>query len=611
MLRFLRRYSSSTGIKILYGVLAALFVVWGVGSMGGERVDVVARVHGETITRRDVERTAALLRRRYEEMFRGQLPADLARSLALEDRALDQLIDEALLREEARRLGVTVSDDELVETITRMPELQDGGGFNRDRLEAALRYQRDRGEFEADVRRSVVFRRLQTLVTDGVEVTDGEVTERYRLDHTQVNLAFVRIAAKDLAADATLSDEDLTRYLSEHGDRYRVPAEVRARYATYRVADFGAEVQPTDGEVAEYYELRKEERFTDPEQVRARHILVKVAADADAKTKAAGRKKAEGLLAKARAGGDFAALAKKSSDDAASAKSGGDLGLFPRGRMAPAFESAAFALEPGQLSEVVETPFGFHVIKVEEHRPAGVAPLDTVRDKVVEAIRHEQGLDRARKQADADRRLVVSGRSFAEAVGGRPLAETPPFAAGALVPGIGRAPEFSEAAFALAEGQVSDLVETPDAVYLLVPFARAEARVPPLDEVQARVEADARRDRSQTLARERAEALLARAKEIGLAPAAAEVGATVEETGPFDRQVSAVPKVAAPELRTDAFALTAEAPLAPKVYVVAGDAVVVALRTRIPADMTASPPPRTPCTRACSSRSGAGPSRRT
>src|SRR4051812_6636978 len=111
MLRFLRKYSNSTGIKILYGVLAVLFVGWGVGSVGGgTRSDVVAKVHGESITRRDVERTTAILRRRYEEMFKGNFSAELARSLDLQGRALDQLIDEALLREEAGRLGVTVSD---------------------------------------------------------------------------------------------------------------------------------------------------------------------------------------------------------------------------------------------------------------------------------------------------------------------------------------------------------------------------------------------------------------------------------------------------------------------------------------------------------------------
>src|SRR3990170_8982824 len=117
MLRFLRKYSRSTGVKILYGVLAALFVVWGVGAIGGEQVDVVARVHGERISRRELDRATVALERRYAEM---RLPADLLRSVDLHQQALDQLIDQALMRHAAAELGIGVSDAEVVDFITRM-----------------------------------------------------------------------------------------------------------------------------------------------------------------------------------------------------------------------------------------------------------------------------------------------------------------------------------------------------------------------------------------------------------------------------------------------------------------------------------------------------------
>src|SRR5689334_21477696 len=130
MLRFLRKYSSSTGIKILYGVLALLFVIWGVGAMGGERVDVVARVRGDTITRHALDRETAQLQRRYEEMLRGRWSPALAQSLDLQGQALDHLIEQALIRHEAGRLGITVTSAELVDAITRMPEFQEGGRFN-------------------------------------------------------------------------------------------------------------------------------------------------------------------------------------------------------------------------------------------------------------------------------------------------------------------------------------------------------------------------------------------------------------------------------------------------------------------------------------------------
>ena len=582
MLRFLRKYSNSTGIKILYGLLAGLFIVWGVGAVGGQRMEVVARVDGQAISRRDVDRTAAALQRRFESM-----PPEVVRSLNLRERALDELIEDVLIRREAERLGIRVTEAELIEAITRMPEFQEDGRFSRERVEAVLNFQRDRGEFEDQLRRSILFQRLQSLVSDGVHVSDGEVAERYRLDHAQMNLSYVRVPAAAEEKRISLTDDDLTKYLQEHSDRYRVPAKVRARYVAYRRADFLAQADVPESAIGDYYELHKNDKFTEPEQVRARHILVKVASDAGEPAKAAARKKAEDLLAKVRAGGDFAALARKNSDDPGSAAQGGDLGLFGRGTMTPAFESAAFALEAGKVSDVVETPFGFHVIKVEEHRPGGVKALEAARDEIVQALRAERALELARKQAETDRREIVRGKALAEAAAGRTVEETPPFAAADDIPGVGRVKAFTDAAFALQTGEVSDLVETDDAVYLVAPFERTEAHLPPLEDVRDRVTADARRERAEAAARTRAEALLARAKETGLEKAAEEAGLKAEETGYFERQTATLPGLPPmPELRTDSLALSADVPLAPKVYAAGGDAVVAALRDRKPADMS-------------------------
>ena len=584
MLRFLRKYSTSTAIKILYGVLAALFVLWGVGAIGGERRQDVAVVRGQVISRRDLEQATEALTRRYEQLLRGS-SVNLLHSLNLRGQALDLLIERALLRHEAARLGIAVTDHDVVDAMPQMPELQENGRYDPSRVDLIKRSERVPGEFADAVRQDLQQQRLVAIVTDGVGVSDGELEERYRFDHEKANLAFVRSRAADLAGTITLSDAELQKYLDEHADRYRVPARVRARYVAYRPADFLSEVEVKDGEVAEYYALHKEDKFTEPEQVRARHILVKADGDSSPDAKAAARKKAEDLLAKVKAGADFAALAKARSEDPGSAANGGDLGLFPRGRMAPPFEEAAFALPAGGVSGVVETSFGFHVIKIEEHRPGGVKPLEAVHDEIVDGLKQERALELARKQAEGDRRKVARGTPFAEALAGRTIEETPPFTNGPEVPGLGHVPRFVESAFALREGEASDLIEAPGTIYLLMPFGYSEAHTPPLDEVRERVAADARRERSEAAARERAEKLLARAREIGLDQAAAEAGVQVEESGPFERR-EPIPKIGSvPELSADAFALTAEAPLAPRAYTTGGDAIVAALRARTPADM--------------------------
>jgi peptidyl-prolyl cis-trans isomerase D len=586
MLATMRKYSTSVGIKALYVVLAVLFVGWGVGAVGDSSTEeTVARVYGQDISRRDVDVATENLRRQYEELLRGQFAGNLLNSLNLDRQALDQLLDGALLVHEADRLGIAVSDAEVREAIVQMPEFQENGRFSRERLREVLDFQRDRGEFQSQLRRGLVIERLQGLVSDGIQVSDGEARARWSFDHEKAKLAFVKVSAADRTKGAMPTDEDLQKWLDGHADQYRVPEQVRVRYVVYRPADFEGQVSPTDGEVAEYYALHKEERWSEPEQVRARHLLVKAAPTDSEAQKAAARKKAEGFLAEAKGGADFAALAKKHSADEGTAPKGGDLGFFGRGRMAPTFEEAAFALEAGQLSGVIETPFGFHVIKVEERRPAGTKPLDAVRVEIVETLKRERAADLARAAAVADRKRIVAKRSLRDALTDRTVVESPPFGEKAEVAPLGRVPDFTAAAFALGVGQASDLVEEGDTIYLLEPMERLEAHTPPLAEVRERVLADVRKARGEEAARKDAETLLARAREIGLDKAAAEAGLPVEETDAFERRGAPVAKLGnVPQARIDAFTLTPAAPLGPQVYDAAGDAVVISLRERTPVD---------------------------
>jgi len=237
---------------------------------------------------------------------------------------------------------------------------------------------------------------VRGLVVDGVSVSDAEIEDRYRQDREQVNVGFVRLSSADVAKTATVSDADVEKWVADHPDRYRTPPRVRVRYAAYLPKDFAALAAPSENEVKAYYDEHRDDRFTAPEEVRARHILIKLPPAADEKARAAARTKAEDVLAKVKKGGDFAKLAQDVSEDAGTAGKGGDLGLFSRGHMVPAFDTAAFALEPGAVSDVVETPFGFHIIKL----IARVAPerlqFEPTKPRIKEYIlktRRQQHLD--------------------------------------------------------------------------------------------------------------------------------------------------------------------------------------------------------------------------
>ena len=249
----------------------------------------------------------------------------------LRGQALDQLVDDALLRHEANRLGLDVSDQDVLNAITTMPELQRDGTFDRDLLERVLEVQRDRGEFEAQVRQDLVNRRVRALVVDGVQVSDEEVAERFGQDREQIDLLYVRIPADELAKTAKVSDEEVAKWVADHPDRYRTPPRVRVRYVAYSPKDFVTLATPSEDAVHAYYDSHRDDRFTVPEQIHARHILIKLAPDANEQARAEARKKAEDVLTEVKAGSDFAGLAKKYSQDPGSATKGGDLGLFARG----------------------------------------------------------------------------------------------------------------------------------------------------------------------------------------------------------------------------------------------------------------------------------------
>jgi peptidyl-prolyl cis-trans isomerase D len=583
VLRFLRTNSQSTFIKVVFALLAATFVLWGAGTYEMSRVDAVAKVYDQSISRADLTRETELLQRRMQELTRGaNFP-----NIDLRSQALDALVETALIQHEADRLGLDVTEAELLGTITAMPELQRDGRFDRDLLERVLEFQRDRGEFEREVRQDILQRRFRDLVIDGVQVAPAEIEAEYRNQNDQVSLHYVRITADEAGKDLGFSDEELTAYLTKHERDYAGPPTTRARYVAFKPADYAELAAPSPAQIERFYEDHTVDRFTTPEEAQARHVLVRVAPDATDATRAAAREKAADVLAKAKQGDDFAALAKQYSDDPVSAARGGDLGRFPRGRMVPAFDAAVFALPAGSVSEIVETPFGFHVIKVEARDPGGVRELAAVRDQIVTELTRERGLELARDDADQVRRAVVGGKPLAEAASKHPVLETPPFPETGVVEGLGRVPAFAKAAFALGDGQVSDLVEENDVVYILQPFDRRGPVVPPFAEIRERVLADARRTAGEAKAKERADALLARAREVGLDAAAKEMSLEVRTTGLFAHRAGSIPQLgAAPELREAAFALAATAPLAGQVYAVGGDAVVAALAEEQDASMT-------------------------
>jgi peptidyl-prolyl cis-trans isomerase D len=578
----MRKSADSPVLKGLFVAIVVVFIFWGVGSMRTSSVDIAARVNDEIITRRDFDRTYQNVANAYREMAPQGLPEDFIQS-----QAISQLVTTELLIQEADRLGLSVGDDELRDSIKAMPQFQVEGRFDKDNYVEVLRLNNLKpGDFEALQQRQLLAGKVQELVRRGAHISQEELRERFRYENERVDLRFVRVPAANFTGQVTLTDEDVQKYFAEHQEKYREPERVRLELIEFRPQDFAARVTPADTEVQAYYDAHLDD-YAKPEEVRARHILFKLGPDATDAQKAEARKKAEDVLAKVKAGGDFAELAKQHSEDSTAA-AGGDLGLFGRGVMTPAFETAAFALEPGQTSEIVETPFGLHLIRLEEKLPERQEPLDAVKASIIDMLKTQQARQLALKQVEQAHEKLLDGAPLPQVAADASLEvqTPPPFGAQEPIGTLGPRPELAKEAFNTEVEDVGEIVSDGTGYTVFRVVERLPSVIPPLDRVRPKVEADLRAERATALAKTHAQTLLEKLKaRPDLAALAQEEGLKLEESTQIGRQGTYLPNLGnAPDLKDAAFVLTAEAPVAPAVYDVNGDAVLAVLAQRVPAD---------------------------
>ncbi|HSD67515.1 MAG TPA: SurA N-terminal domain-containing protein, partial [Vicinamibacteria bacterium] len=372
----------------LWLVIAAFIILYipafqdeGRGTPG----EAVMTVGGLPVSVGEFQRTYTRQRQLYDRLYQGRLDESMLRQLGLEEQVLEGLVGERLVELEAKRLGVSVSDEAVARAIATSPEYQDDGRFiGTDEIRRRLDLQGlSEEDFEHSLRRQLMRQSLEELVGSAVSVSDAEVEREFRRRTEQVKLEYVLAdAARFKAGIQPTEGEIAARFESKKG-AYRVPEKRVVSYVLLDRPTLQPQVAVTDRDLELYYQDHREE-FRQEEEACASHILVKVKAGetGEGHPDPEARQIAEGLLAQVKGGADFAELAKKSSEDQGSAQGGGDLGCFPPGRMVPEFDDAVFALQPGQMSELVKSSFGYHVIRLASKRESSVLPLAQVKERI-------------------------------------------------------------------------------------------------------------------------------------------------------------------------------------------------------------------------------------
>jgi peptidyl-prolyl cis-trans isomerase D len=349
---------------------------------------IFGRVFGEssTVTSLEVERAARA------QMQQQNLPEFYLQFLM--SRAGTIQVERQVLLKEADKLGLQVSTDDLRNYLKSGPYAQylfPGGQFiGEDHyIDFVQQYfNLPVKEFEEDVKSDLQLQRLQALVTGGASVSDAEVKTTYLKTGTKVQFEYAVISATAIKATINPSDADLQAFFKQNATRYAsaIPEQRKISFFTFDASAMpGGKPAISDADVQAYYN-QNQAQYKVAESVKTRHILVTVPKGADSKTDAAAKAKIDGIAAQLKAGGNFAELAKKNSDDPGSKDAGGELPMMATGTLDPTYAKAAMALNPGETSPVVRSSFGYHIIQTEQKQAAAVKPLAEVKPAIIEAL---------------------------------------------------------------------------------------------------------------------------------------------------------------------------------------------------------------------------------
>ncbi|MDX8410983.1 MAG: SurA N-terminal domain-containing protein [Mariprofundaceae bacterium] len=529
MLETMRTQAQSWIAKIILGGVALSFVLWGVGDyfLGGGQIQTVAEVDDSGIS--DMEYYQALERtmNKYRSLLGEQFSSDIMRQLDVKNETLQTLINRRLILMEADNMDLVVPEHQVLSRVKGDPVFQSGGAFDPNRYAIMVRNlgYRAPADFEQQLRLDLLAEALQRAIMDSVAVSDQEVRQRYAESFETRELAALVVDPLSFISKAEASEDGARSFYENNAARYRAPLRLTLAMVDINASEISRDIQVDEDEIVAAYENQRA-GLTTPEQRRARHILVRLAQFADETAKKAAHEKIEAAQARIEAGEDFAELAKQVSEDVTAAD-GGDLGFFARGSMVPTFEAAVFAMQEGEVSDVVESPFGLHLIQLVEIRAEKAKPLEEMRGQLAATLQAERAEDEAYNLSqDLDDALGREG-ALATAANSLNMAlrDIGPISQDEALadPVLTLDKSLRQKVFTMNPGDAVDIHQLDDGRYVAIEvLAREEPAVLPFAKVAAQVYADARREAAGRLAEKEAASLLERAKTEGLEALAAE-----------------------------------------------------------------------------------------
>ncbi|NDV18126.1 peptidylprolyl isomerase [Pseudodesulfovibrio sp. JC047] len=585
MLEIMRENASGWIVKILFAIIIIVFVfAFGMSGLAPTGDPVMATVNDQIITRAEYEfayqRMAEAIGNSNPNVTSAQL-----QSAQFKQMVMGELISKKLLLDEAEKLGIGASDQEVVQGIATQPMFKNKQGvFDKGIYQAALRSIRmTPAQFEADFKQELIIDKVKQGVGSTTSATPDQARQIFDWVGEQARIDYIQVSPKDFMKTVTVSKDEIKAYFLTNKDRFTAPAQVRLRLISFTPDALAKFQTVTDEEIKAYYAANSKQ-LQQPEQVHARHILVMVKdTDSDADKKKA-KAKIDDVLTQAKAGTDFATLAQKYSEGP-SGPNGGDLGWFGRGAMVPEFEKAAFDTPAGSVSGLVKTQFGWHIIKVEERKNASTQTLDEVKDELRTRIAQEKASEKITEQLDQALDRLISGMTIEEIAKELNLeaVTTEPMPALFLTQVFGLTQEAAKTVQELAVGEAHKAPIAVNGGYMLVEKVEdVPPTLMPLDKVAPTIVNTIKKQKSHEMAQNRAEKIHAELTGTNAAKAAKTYARRIKTSEPFGRQGD-IAGLGQSKPLTEAVFKAKGTDWLPLVYTMPESVLVVRLKEHIPA----------------------------
>jgi peptidyl-prolyl cis-trans isomerase D len=390
-------------LQVFLALIILPFALWGVSSYdkAGNSADVVATVSGLKITQQELENSLRQQQDRMRQQLGSNYDAAMFDTPEMKHAVLDNLISQRLLVERARAARLVVPDEQVAQVVAGIGAFQDDGKFDKKRYEAVLANQGMTPlTFEARVRDELIGQQMQDAYAQNGFAANSVADTVIRLNEQQRAVHVSTISFQPFMSQAKVEDAELKKYYEQNQSEFQVQEQAKVEYAKFSADDLLSKIEVSKEDVRKYYEEHQND-FGTPEQRRAAHILISVSATATQAEQDAAEAKAEQLLQEVRQNpAKFAELARKNSQDPGSAANGGDLGFFGRGMMVKPFDDAVFALKIGEISGLVKSDFGYHIIRLVAVKPSRALPFDEAREGIFNKLRQQKAADMFAEMAE-------------------------------------------------------------------------------------------------------------------------------------------------------------------------------------------------------------------